>query len=693
VRDVHGDLTITGAPGSAGTRQWRLPPPRHLPPAPQHLVDRTDELASLADLTSPPDGGGGGDRAQPPSPVVVMICGPAGMGKTALALTWLNQVSGRFGDDGHLYARLGPTPTDGPAAWLGRWLRALGVPPEAVPSDQRELVALWRTVAADRDLAILIEDASGEAEVEMLLPSAGSALVVVTARRYLPELAALAATTLHLRALAEPDAIDLLGSRGGIGDRRVWSALARRCGGVPLALTAIAGHLARRGGDSAGLVAELDLHLRRHRITSHGTEDSGMHQDGNPQEEGITRAALDAAYTSLMPPAARAYRLIALHPRSEFSSAAAAAALDTKVDAAGAVLADLAQSGLLTRTGGEGSRWFMHPQAQVHGAEMAVRDETPQDRDAAADRILEYYRTTALAARAAAAPYLTRAVEDTRSLPFADRVAALRWLETEHLALVAAARWAHGTGRHAHAYQIIRGMWPLYLHLRPADWVDTDHLGLAAAHATGDQAATADMHDRLGAAYEHTGNYDAALRHLTEAEKIWTRQRNGHKIAGSLRRRASVAARQHRYPEAIILFRDAVNAHQRLEEPREAALALIGLGTALTHAGRLGEAELQLRRAIDLLDEASGTPREDPYNRARALTAFGVALTAGRQYPTAREHLHEALEEMRRLASPHGEATVLDALAALAHRDGDPDQARDYTSRAVAVRTGHREPQ
>jgi len=65
---------------------------------------------------------------------------------------------------------------------------------------------------------------------------------------------------------------------------------------------------------------------------------------------------------------------------------------------------------------------------------MAVPDKSPEDRDTAGDRIPEYYRTTALAARAAAAPYLTRAVKDTRSLPFADRVPALRWLETEHLA-------------------------------------------------------------------------------------------------------------------------------------------------------------------------------------------------------------------------------------------------------------------
>jgi hypothetical protein len=74
----------------------------------------------------------------------------------------------------------------------------------------------------------------------------------------------------------------------------------------------------------------------------------------------------------------------------------------------------------------------------------------------------------------------------------------------------------------------------------------------------------------------------------------------------------------------------------------------------------------------------------------RALTALGVALTAANQFDLAREHLTYAREEMCRQASPHGEATVLDALAALAHRDGNHEQARDYTTRAVQLRTGRR---
>ncbi|MCC5698168.1 AAA family ATPase, partial [Klebsiella pneumoniae] len=73
----------------------RQPVPAELPPAPAGFVGREREMAEL-DRTL--------NRRGPANPVVV-ITGTAGIGKSALALTWAHRVARDF-PDGQLYASL-----------------------------------------------------------------------------------------------------------------------------------------------------------------------------------------------------------------------------------------------------------------------------------------------------------------------------------------------------------------------------------------------------------------------------------------------------------------------------------------------------------------------------------------------------------------------------------------------------------
>ncbi|HET6504021.1 MAG TPA: hypothetical protein VFG87_25010, partial [Amycolatopsis sp.] len=127
---VHGGVHFHAAPEQS-------PIPRQLFPPPQGFTNRARELAYLNQFLG---------RLS-----VVVLRGQGGVGKTTLALRWLDTVAARF-PDGQLYADLALSTGEpvAPEDVLGQFLRALGVPPERVPRGLAERAALYRSVTADK---------------------------------------------------------------------------------------------------------------------------------------------------------------------------------------------------------------------------------------------------------------------------------------------------------------------------------------------------------------------------------------------------------------------------------------------------------------------------------------------------------------------------------------------------------------
>ncbi|MFD0804354.1 AAA family ATPase, partial [Streptomonospora algeriensis] len=173
---VHGDLHVHSS--------FAPEIPRQIPLAPRNFIDReteTDRLGAAA--TAARDDG---------APRVVVLSGPGGVGKTALATSFLHAAADSF-PDGLLYADLrgfaGDGPVD-PAGVLDGFLRTLHTSPARIALDPAGRAAQFRSRTAGCRMAFLLDNAASAAQVRMLLPGAGDHLVLVTTRLRLAGLAA-----------------------------------------------------------------------------------------------------------------------------------------------------------------------------------------------------------------------------------------------------------------------------------------------------------------------------------------------------------------------------------------------------------------------------------------------------------------------------------------------------------------------
>ncbi|MEV4898018.1 BTAD domain-containing putative transcriptional regulator, partial [Nonomuraea sp. NPDC055795] len=189
---LDGDLRAAHAQALDGDQ-----PPPHPAQLPQDVAAFTGRRLELAAL----------DRSLETGATAV-ITGPAGIGKTGLALRWAHSRAARFPDGqlaADLRARTGPLP---PAEVLARFLRALGV--TRVPDGLDERAALYRTLLRRRRVLLVLDDASCAAQVRPLLPGAPGCRVLVTGRGRFEGLVGEGASSTRLDVLPRDQAVNLL---------------------------------------------------------------------------------------------------------------------------------------------------------------------------------------------------------------------------------------------------------------------------------------------------------------------------------------------------------------------------------------------------------------------------------------------------------------------------------------------------
>jgi DNA-binding SARP family transcriptional activator/tetratricopeptide (TPR) repeat protein len=685
--------------------------PAQLPPPVGHFAGRADELCELDSAATQ----GNADDAR-----IVVVSGPAGVGKTAFAVQWAHQARARF-PDGQLFVDLRGHDPDAaltPTEALTHALRALGVPAERVPADLTEQTVLYRSLIHDRRLLVVLDNGGTADHVLPLVPSTDSSLLVVTSRHQLTSLAVHHGVRAVQLDVFSPDEgrgllCRVLGAERVERESAAASELVELCGRMPLALRIAAAKLAARPRqDLAELVDEL----------TGGDRLGALSVDGDARS---VRTVFASAYSALSEPAARLFRLLGLHPGVHFTSYLAAALTGLTYGRARRSVDELAAAHLVTEIAS--GRYRFHDLVRLFARECAEDEEDDEQRAAAVGRIIEWYLSVADAANRTLDPARDRVKPEFRhppaDPPFEPRHGAvLAFLDGEHDNLLPLVEYAARHGHDEVAWQLTyllagyfesRGHW--------ADRVAVGRCGLGAARQRGDPVVEGLMLSGLGVSCIASRRYDEALTHLRQALEIMRAtgdlRGEGH-VHNNL---AAAYAELRRFDEAVGSFGQALDVHtanghrhgqtltlnnlgymygqidqpelslRHLErgldlavrdtDPRLEAAILHSMGQTLRRAGDLSAALARFASALDLRRGIG-----DRRGEARTLTERGTTLLEVPDAAAALDDFGAALALCRGLADPHGEAVALANLGRAHLVAGELDAAGERLRQATAAR-------
>ncbi|MCX5394706.1 BTAD domain-containing putative transcriptional regulator [Streptomyces sp. NBC_00094] len=637
------------------------------------LVGREAELALL---TAP----------VPPGAVSVLtIDGTAGVGKTALVV----RAAWALGDaypDGCLFVDLhaygAAHESVGPQRALRRMLRAVRGPggdeplgavsdvddPDD-PDDVGDLVTAWRAATSGLRLLLVVDNARSAEQVRPLLPAGPGSRVLVAGRQRLSGLDA------DLRLTVEPlgpgDAVglfrELLGESRADREPEAARELARRCGGLPLALRIASARLQNRPSWTLAFLADR-------------MSDDVRSLGELRAEDRSVEAAFRMSYDQLAPELRRGFRALGMAPTARFDGLALAAMLGRSREEAEDVLEDLVDASLLAEP--HPGRYRLHDLVRAHARRLAA--ETPEQAGADRAAVLRLY---AAAGRIAGdwGPEAFPTGEDVTGSPFAGWAEASAWLDAAGGDLVDVVAYAAAAGEFDHACWIAEAL--------------VDHLV------------------RQG----HFHECRTALDHALACADTATDRR----MPSSLRVCMGIVdVYQGRFRQARTWFTEALRYARCQGDPRDQARAIAGLGAATWPLGGTKEALTHLTEALELADGLgddwltgmancnlgaihSGQGRHeqalDHYATALALAekngrprtisstlcfAADAQLALGR-HVEATSLLRRAAELAREAEDLPLRAAGLSRLASVEHERGDLRSAVDTHHEALSTLTRH----
>ncbi|WP_249416711.1 tetratricopeptide repeat protein [Streptomyces sp. TS71-3] len=647
------------------------PAPHQLPPVLANFAGRTPDLGALDTMLGRKPGN---------APLLLVVNGPPGVGKTTLVSAWLHTVAEEF-PDGQMYADLRGHSAERPgqpAEILGQFLRALGA--ASVPAGASEQVSLWRSLTAGLRLAVMLDNAFSAAQVRPLLPGGPGNVTVVTSRNRLTGLGVDGARFHPLRVLGTGAGLELLAS--GIGAQRVAAepAAARRvaelCGGLPLALCLAAARLAARPRQPVQSMADA---LAR---------DAGPLAVLTVEGETAVRSALDLSYAAVSDGAARLYRRLGVLPTGTFDTRVCAAAGALPVDEAELLLDELIEANLLEDSGPGPDTCRFHDLVREHARERAAaEDGSGQTAAESIRRVCELHLATATAAEQLLTPeqlVLSRDYAYPTGEPagFGGEAQALHWLDTQRQNLMACVRAAAEHGWYDTGWQLVDACWPLFLRLRPYDlWIEAHEIGLDCARRSRhreQREAERQMLNSGAIGLTAAGRTGTAIAWYEDALAAARAAGDTRDEGQALHGLGTCHHDAGRPEEAAAFLHRAIDTWQSCGYERGVGLSLIVLGEVLLGTRQPAEAIDRLTRAHGILTDV-----HDSHSTARALALRGRARVVAGDHEAGVRELDRALGVFSAAGTLYWQGRTLEMLGDSALERGDRAAALDHFQQAI----------
>ncbi|KAA3663920.1 MAG: hypothetical protein DWQ04_08340 [Chloroflexi bacterium] len=674
-----------------------LPPPFQVPPHIPHFTGRHDILIELSTKLTQLENGR-----------IVGLVGYGGVGKTAVAIQGVHQLRDAF-PDGILWAQLNYS---SPEAELIKFATAFGqaeaVSRQVTLQQKSEFV---RSILVNKKVLIVLDQVEDSEQVKALIPSGPDNVTLITTRNG-KMLTSLDAEIIQLRTFNEKESLALL--RNIVGrerirqEREAAKKLSKMIGGLPLALSIVAGFLSEAADLSVNEYVEL--------LSDEQTRLANL-SDWEDANRDVA-ASFELSYQALPVPIQRLFAHLAIFDGPDFAphDVAVIAKMppaQVKIGLGRLHLMSLISSGLGKRESllpinvVDNSRYRINPLLKLFAVEKLGNQY-----DALRQRTAEYYANLALLNQAPAG--FARL-----DLEWQHVTGSLAWAHDnkawEFLLMGTQALTKHELG--IVGFMDARGHWNEARKL--LNWA------LKAAETNGDPLIQARLNGRLAAFALKQADQETAVSHLTTAANLLDPLPSSFETDSE---RAFLCDYQHRLAlqgdaqaalthvemglSYLANYDDETAVHERgylhilqagvliktgeLDEAITAAQtglaelpdaptsakvgAYINLGTACYLQGNLNDSIIYFQDAIGLAKEVG-----DYRRLATSTMNLGIIEEQNGQFDDAIEQYLKALKLHRGLGNADDEGSVHINLGSIYTKMGDDELAQEHLETAVSL--------
>ncbi|MFE3524141.1 tetratricopeptide repeat protein [Streptomyces sp. NPDC059161] len=573
------------------------------------------------------------------TPVIWVLSGMAGVGKTSIAIRAANRHSERF-PDGILYAKLagaGSNPANANEV-LVRFLKDLGVTLGEIPGDYESRVTAYRTLIATKAILVVLDDAADTAQVNDLIPTSSSSAALITSRRPLATLPGALSTSVDVWTLDECTQFlkVILGSDRIADSVAEVHELSEICGRLPLALRIAGAQLLRRPlWPLARMVIRLCDEQRRLEVLR--------------ADDIAIRSVFATAYDSLTDVQSRIFRTVGLTLGFSFSVESVARLADADEYLIEDALEDLADRHLISPDDVPG-RFKIHDLMRLFAKERAVDQESPAAVSESVHRLLQWH----LEVLEGGNPSIREWVRHERSSLVAGVLLAneknwdyLCWKTADHLA----------------NFHSVEGDY--------SDWILCNEAGLVAARRRGDREGEALMLGGLGQASRSLNRFNDARSYLEDALRVFREMKNLERCADVLWEIGKTSSSQWDVGRAMSAYSESVETYAALGNVSGQARALHALGHLCSAIGRHDEALKHFQEELALAIKASVNSN----SLSTAYQGMASCLAAGGMLEESIDAYEKSISEAQAAGDQKALQIRLARKAGVLQRMGKADEA------------------